>query len=143
MRIFILSLCSLPLLAACDGVQLNSSILNGSAAAPQSAPAGTEPAATEAEAAAPEAGSGAGYSGSATTVAALGDPSVPGLWMETPLVGSEQRARVRGPSGAEVTLLLKPIPGEATAGSRLSIEAMRALGAPVTELVEVQVLPAV
>jgi hypothetical protein len=39
-------------------------------------------------------------------------------------------------------LTLRPIEGAAGAGSRLSIDAMRALGLPLTELVEVQVLPA-
>jgi hypothetical protein len=62
--------------------------------------------------------------------------------METPLVSSAQRARVRSPRGNEVVLTLRPIKGAAGAGSRLSIDAMRALGLPLTELVEVQVLPA-
>lgn len=78
-------------------------------------------------------------SGSASTIAGLGDPTVPGLWMETPLVSTQQMARVRSASGGEVTLTLRPIAGEASAGSRLSIDAMRALGVPLTELVELQV----
>ncbi len=79
------------------------------------------------------------FSGTASTVAGLGDPTEPGLWMETPLVTVNQTARVRSATGAEVTLTLRPIAGEASAGSRLSIDAMRALGAPLTELVELQV----
>jgi len=59
--------------------------------------------------------------------------------METPLVTANQTARVRSATGAEVTLTLRPIAGEASAGSRLSIDAMRALGVPLTELVELQV----
>lgn len=79
------------------------------------------------------------FSGTASTVAGLGDPTEPGLWMETPLVTANQTARVRSATGAEVTLTLRPIAGEASAGSRLSIDAMRALGVPLTELVELQV----
>ena len=78
-------------------------------------------------------------SGSVSTIAGLGDPTQPGLWMETPLVATQQMARVRSATGAEVTLSLRPIEGEVGAGSRLSIDAMRALGAPLTELVELQV----
>ncbi|PCJ05565.1 MAG: hypothetical protein COB16_15140 [Rhodobacteraceae bacterium] len=82
------------------------------------------------------------FSGTASTVAGLGDPTVPGLWMETPLVSTEQMARVRSATGGAVTLTLRPIPGEVGTGSRLSIDAMRALGAPLTELVELQVTAA-
>ncbi|KAE9629651.1 hypothetical protein [Parasedimentitalea maritima] len=86
-----------------------------------------------------ETGSAPTFGGTATTVAGLGDPTVPGLWMETPLVSTQQMGRVRSASGTEVTLTLRPIAGEASSGSRLSIDAMRALGAPLTELIEVQV----
>ena len=87
----------------------------------------------------PETGSSAVFSGTASTIAGLGDPTVPGLWMETPLVTTEQMARVVSPTGGHVTLTLRPIAGEASAGSRLSIDAMRALGAPLTELIELKV----
>jgi hypothetical protein len=77
------------------------------------------------------------------TIAGLGDPSKPGPWLETPLVTAEQPGRVTyRATGASVNVTLRPIPGEATAGSRLSLEAMRGLGAPLTELVEVVVHPA-
>ena len=77
------------------------------------------------------------------TVAGLGDPAKPGLWLETPLVTTTQPGRVKyGPTGAVVDVTLQPIPGEATAGSRLSLQAMRDLGAPLTELVELTVYPA-
>ena len=89
--------------------------------------------------ASPQAETVPGFSGTASTIAGLGDPTVPGLWMETPLVAAEQVARVRSGTGAEVTLTLRPIAGEASAGSQLSIDAMRALGAPLTELVELKV----
>ena len=77
------------------------------------------------------------------TIAGLGDPAKPGLWLETPLVTAEQPGRVTyGATGASVNVTLKPIPGEATAGSRLSLQAMRDLGAPLTELIEVTAYPA-
>ncbi|WZK87833.1 hypothetical protein QEZ52_14615 [Aliisedimentitalea scapharcae] len=78
-----------------------------------------------------------------TTIAGLGDPSIPGLWMETPLVGNEQAGRVVfAGTGAELRVALKPIAGAETAGSRLSLDAMRQLGIPLTELVEIRAFPA-
>lgn len=77
----------------------------------------------------------------AKTVAGLGDPARPGLWLETPLVQQEQPARIVGPGGGEVRVTLLPIPGASTAGSRMSLDAMRQIGVPLTELVEVTVYP--
>ncbi|MEP2718779.1 hypothetical protein [Pseudophaeobacter sp.] len=82
----------------------------------------------------------AGFQGRATTVASLGDPAIGGMWMETSLVTTEQQAKLRSSSGQEVTVTLKPAAAEGS--GRLSIAAMRALEAPLTELVEVEVLPA-
>ena len=74
------------------------------------------------------------------TVAGLGDPGRTGLWLETPLVTAGGKGRVVWPStGRWVAVALLPASGEVTAGSRLSLEAMRALGAPLTELIEVEV----
>ncbi|MGR3615427.1 MAG: hypothetical protein ACU0BB_05260 [Paracoccaceae bacterium] len=79
----------------------------------------------------------------AATVAGLGDPAKPGLWLETPLVGKQQAGRVvLQASGMELGVTLIPIEGEATAGSSLSLQAMRVLGAPLTELVELTIYPA-
>ena len=76
-----------------------------------------------------------------TTVASLGDPLQSGLWMETPLVSQETQGRVRVvATGAEVSVTLRPIPGEASGSSRLSVEAMRALGVGLADLVEVDVI---
>ncbi len=73
-----------------------------------------------------------------TTVASLGDPSRPGAWLETPLVNAEQPGQVRhGDLGLVVTLI--PAGGPVTAGSRLSLAAMRELKLPLTELTEVEV----
>jgi len=104
-----------------------------------SAPEAVETVPLEDAAASPDGDNVSAFTGTASTIAGLGDPTVPGLWMETPLVTAEQVARVRSAKGVEVTLTLRPIAGEASAGSRLSIDAMRALGAPLTELVELKV----
>ncbi|MDE4138823.1 MULTISPECIES: hypothetical protein [Rhodobacterales] len=80
------------------------------------------------------------FTGTEQVVASLGDPAVPGLWMETSLVGTEQQAVLRSASGAEVQVTLKPAANGGSA--RVSIAAMRALGLPLTELVELQVRPA-
>lgn len=74
------------------------------------------------------------------TVAGLGDPGKPGLWLETPLVTAGGKGRVVWPTtGRWVAVALVPGSGEVTAGSRLSLDAMRALGAPLTDLIEVEV----
>ncbi|MEM8656399.1 MAG: hypothetical protein AAGF36_16835 [Pseudomonadota bacterium] len=74
------------------------------------------------------------------TVASLGNAAEPGLWLKTPLVAVEQPGRVYYPDTnktVEVTLI--PIEGPDTAGSRLSLAAMQALGASLTGLPEVDV----
>ena len=82
----------------------------------------------------------AGGAALGSTVAGLGDPTRAGFWLETPLVTAEGPGRVvYAKSGASAQVLLIPIDGAATAGSRLSLAAMRVLGVPLTELVELQV----
>jgi hypothetical protein len=72
--------------------------------------------------------------------AALGDPSAPGFWLETPLVSEVRQGRVRlAATGASVQVELRPIQGAATAGSRLSLAAMRLLGVGLTDLPEIEV----
>jgi hypothetical protein len=61
-------------------------------------------------------------------VASLGDASMPGLWMETPLVSTEGPGRVVGPDGRTVAVTLRPSGGGPGTGSRLSLQAMQALG---------------
>jgi hypothetical protein len=69
------------------------------------------------------------------TVASLGDPSKPGFWLETPLVSRAQKGRVMFPgSGKSSQVDLLPIDGPATAGSRISLAAMRLIEAPLTDL---------
>ena len=160
MKQMIFALAPVVFLSGCNTLQWNSDILGGApggaAQAPQSdlsAPLSAvpsdgslqggalvqDPAAVGSSQLAPQRG--ARFQGRAQTVASLGDPAIPGLWMETSLVTMEQIARLRSANGKQVTVTLKPSAGEGSAG-RLSIGAMRALGAPLTELVEVEVLPA-
>ncbi|WP_298969935.1 hypothetical protein [uncultured Roseobacter sp.] len=75
------------------------------------------------------------------TVASLGSPAEPGFWLKTPLVQAETAGRVRDPAtGLSVAVTLIPIDGPETAGSRLSLSAMRLLEVNLTDLVTLQVL---
>ena len=81
----------------------------------------------------------AGQSGSlGVTVASLGTPAETGLWLKTPLVKAQQTGSVAY-NGKTARVLLIPIVGEATAGSRMSLQAFQALGAPMTDLVSLKV----
>lgn len=74
------------------------------------------------------------------TIASLGAPTEPGFWLKTPLVGRETDGRVVYPTtGKSVQVRLLPIDGPTTAGSRMSLAALRLLGAPITGLPEVEV----
>ncbi|MBP1804556.1 D-galactarate dehydratase [Rubellimicrobium aerolatum] len=73
-----------------------------------------------------------------TTVASLGSPTNPGLWLETALVDAPTPGRVEY-NGQSVSLELRPSGGEPGSGSQISLEAMRALGAPLTGLPELTV----
>jgi len=88
------------------------------------------------EAEAEEAPALAGELGS--TIVSLGAAGEPGMWLKTPLVDREQKGRVYH-NGLWLAVTLIPIEGEATAGSRMSLAAMRALELPLTELTEVRV----
>jgi hypothetical protein len=85
----------------------------------------------------PEAGDGLvlGFA-----VASLGDASVPGLWMETPLVSVEGPGRIVGPDGRTVAVTLRPSGGGPGTGSRLSLQAMQALGIDLAALPTVTVI---
>ncbi|WP_235953066.1 hypothetical protein [Salipiger sp. PrR002] len=70
-----------------------------------------------------------------STVASLGDPAEPGFWLETPLVSSVTKGRVVYPgTGKSAQVELRPIEGPASGGSRISLAAMRLIGAPLTDL---------
>ncbi|MEM9524092.1 MAG: hypothetical protein AAF982_08880 [Pseudomonadota bacterium] len=74
------------------------------------------------------------------TVASLGAPGEPGLWAKTPLVTSERRGRLVYPAkNTSVTVVLIPIDGPASAGSRVSLDAFRLLGVALTDLPELEV----
>ncbi|WP_300031354.1 hypothetical protein [uncultured Roseobacter sp.] len=74
------------------------------------------------------------------TVASLGNPAEQGFWLKTPLVPSEMSGVVTDTeTGASVKVTLIPIDGPATAGSRISLAAMRVLNAPLTALVTLSV----
>ncbi len=71
------------------------------------------------------------------TIASLGNPANPGFWLETPLVSGPKKGRIVDPaSGKSVSVDLIPIDGPATAGSRISLPAMRLLGVSLTGLPE-------
>lgn len=124
------------LLVGCDAVRSTTDRVLGRADTPvEAAPVETESAAYTQSVAAT-----ANWVGAKTTVAGLGDPTTPGRWMQTPLVDSEVTARVVVPkTGAQAYITLVPASGAETGGSRLSLDAMRALLVPFDELVEVEV----
>ncbi len=75
-----------------------------------------------------------------TSIASLGDPARPGFWLETPLVSDAGTGKVRYPAnGKTVQVELIPIDGPKTAGSRISLAAMRLIEAPLTGLPEIEV----
>ena len=75
-----------------------------------------------------------------TTVASLGDATKEGFWLETPLVSAPAKGKVRYPAtGREVKVDLIPLSGSVSAGSSLSLGAMRLLDAPITGLPEIEV----
>ncbi|MEP5732436.1 MAG: hypothetical protein ABJL67_24060 [Sulfitobacter sp.] len=74
------------------------------------------------------------------TVVSLGSPTEPGLWLKTPLVQSEVQGRVTNPATGKSSLVtLIPLDGPDTAGSRMSLAALRLIEASLTDLTEVEV----
>ncbi|MEX3315811.1 hypothetical protein [Sulfitobacter sp. PS-8MA] len=74
------------------------------------------------------------------TIVSLGSATEPGLWLKTPLVSREQPGRVTNPAtGKSATVTLIPIEGPPTAGSRMSLPALRLIGASLTDLTPVEV----
>lgn len=142
-----LVLISLVALAGCDRVRSTTDKLFGgdkapeTTAAPQAETAPDEAAeAATPETAAPPADILPGWEGARQTVAGLGDPTIPGRWMETALVEQERNGRVVvRKTGATAHVTLIPAGGDPGSGSRLSLDAMRALLAPIDELVELDV----
>ena len=73
-----------------------------------------------------------------TTIATLGSPADPGIWLKTPLVTELVAGRVEY-KGKSVNLELRPSGGESGSGSQISLPAMRLLDAPLTGLLELTV----
>ncbi len=74
------------------------------------------------------------------TVASLGDPTQTGFWLKTPLINAAAKGHVTSSqTGKTVQVDLIPIDGENSAGSRISLAAMRVLELPLTALPTVSV----
>jgi len=74
-----------------------------------------------------------------STIAALGSPTDPGIWVKTPLVEEVTQGRIEGPDGASVNVELRPSGGAPGSGSQVSLAAMRLLGVPLTSLPDITV----
>ena len=74
------------------------------------------------------------------TIGSLGNPAEPGFWLKTPLVNAPTKGRLEYPgTGKSVAVDLIPIEGPKTGGSRVSLAALRLLGASLTGLPELVV----
>lgn len=73
-----------------------------------------------------------------TTIASLGSPTEPGIWLKTPLVTELSLGRVAY-QGKTINIELRPSGGAAGSGSQISLAAMRLIEAPLTALPEVTV----
>ncbi|MGJ8622284.1 MAG: D-galactarate dehydratase [Yoonia sp.] len=73
-----------------------------------------------------------------TTIASLGSPTEPGIWLKTPLVTTQTMGRVTY-QGTAINIELRPSGGAPGSGSQISLAAMRLLGAPLTGLPELTI----
>ncbi len=75
-----------------------------------------------------------------TTIASLGAVTEPGIWLKTPLVDAPAPGRVDyAAQGTSVAVELRPLDTQPGAGSRISLAAMRLIGADLTDLPELRV----
>ncbi len=73
-------------------------------------------------------------------MATLGSPTDPGFWIETPLAKAAGPGRVVSvATGKAVAVELRPIDAPDSAGSRISLPALRLLGLALTGLHELDV----
>ena len=73
-----------------------------------------------------------------STLATLGDPADPGIWISTPLVDQLTMGRVEvAATGKSINIELRPSGGEPGSGSSLSLPAMGLLEIPLTAIEEV------
>ena len=73
-----------------------------------------------------------------TTIASLGSPTEPGIWLKTPLVTALAPGRIMY-EGQTINVELRPSGGAVGSGSQISLAAMRLIGAPLTALPELTV----
>ncbi|WP_071688796.1 hypothetical protein [Nioella sediminis] len=134
----LLALALVASLAGCGGGFRPLSFLNrdreASAVPPPSVASETEEETEDGEEPEEEAAAAPASGVLGTTVASLGDPTAPGLWLETPLVSVETEGRLEAENGNSVEVTLRPSGGEAGSGSRISLMAMQALGLGLTDL---------
>ncbi len=76
-----------------------------------------------------------------TTIASLGPPTEPGIWLKTPLVTVLKPGRVTY-QGTSINIELRPSGGAPGSGSQISLAAMRLIAAPLTGLPELTVFAA-
>lgn len=75
-----------------------------------------------------------------STVASLGDPTLPGFWVKTPLVKAPAKGRVHyAITGKSAKVDLLPLAGPASGGSQLSLPALQLLGVSLTDLPTVEI----
>jgi hypothetical protein len=76
-----------------------------------------------------------------STIATLGSPAEPGIWLKTPLVTALTPGRVTY-QDKSINIELRPSGGAAGSGSQISLAAMRLIEAPLTSLPELTVFAA-
>ncbi|AGT09586.1 hypothetical protein [Paracoccus aminophilus] len=75
-----------------------------------------------------------------TTIASLGDPTVPGFWIKTPLVKAAAQGRIVNPAnGKSSKVELLPLAGPAGGGSQVSLPALQLIGVSLTDLPSIEV----
>ncbi|SHI41952.1 D-galactarate dehydratase [Wenxinia saemankumensis] len=74
-----------------------------------------------------------------TTLATLGNPASPGIWIETPFVTSVTAGRVERSNGEGINIELRPSGGQPGSGSEISLPAMQLLNLPLTAIEELTV----
>ena len=72
------------------------------------------------------------------TIASLGPPTEPGIWLKTPLVTELTPGRITF-NDKSINVELRPSGGSAGSGSQISLAAMRLIEAPLTGLPEITV----
>lgn len=72
------------------------------------------------------------------TIASLGPPAEPGIWLKTPLVTALSEGRITY-NDTSINVELRPSGGGPGSGSQISLAAMRLIEAPLTGLPEITV----